>query len=118
MKVAIVGSRTFRNRKRLFDEMDGLTLGDKPLVPTLIISGGASGADTLARAYAKARGIPLKEILPDWKTHGRAAGPIRNREIVKQADLVVGFWDGVSPGTKSTYDATIKAKKVFIHIKP
>jgi len=41
-------------------------------------------------------------IRPDWATFGKAAGYIRNRQIVADADRVVAFWDGHSRGTKST----------------
>ena len=42
---------------------------------------------------------------PEWKRYGRAAGPIRNKEMLKYAEeetpIVVAFWDGTSRGTKN-----------------
>ena len=38
-------------------------------------------------------------------------------DIVKEADIIVAFWDGKSPGTRSTYQAATKAGKPFVHIK-
>lgn len=117
MRVAIVGSRTFHDKDLLYRTMDTLTYEDKPVIPTLIVSGGASGADTLGEAWAKEKSIPTKIFKPDWVKYGRAAGPIRNREIVKEADLIVAFWDGMSKGTMSTRNEARKASKPFICVK-
>ena len=64
MKIAIIGSR-------------GLHVNDLerylPENVTEIVSGGARGIDSDARAYAQAHGIPLKEFLPDYERFGRSA---------------------------------------------
>ena len=96
MKVAVVGSRNLSVRD----------LGDYlPSETTEIISGGARGVDTSAREYANAHGIPLTEVLPDYKKYpGRVAPLKRNIEIIDMADLVLAFWDGKSRGTKFVID--------------
>lgn len=75
-----------------------LTLSDEAWLDTLpireVVSGGASGADAGGEAWAKKRGIPIKRFPADWKTHGRAAGPIRNRQMAEYADAVVLFLEG------------------------
>lgn len=92
MKVAIIGSRTLRIEN----------LGDYlPENVTEIISGGAVGVDTCAREYAKNNSIQLTEFLPDYNKYGRSAPLRRNIEIIENADLVLAFWDGASPGTAS-----------------
>jgi hypothetical protein len=48
--------------------------------------------------------------MDDWDKHGKAAGFIRNQEIVDNCDFVVAFWDGASRGTKDTIDRARKAK--------
>lgn len=117
MRVAIVGSRTFDDKALLDTTMDTLIYNGKPVKPTLVVSGGASGADTLGEAWAKARSIPTEILKPDWVKHGRAAGHIRNRDIVKQADLIVAFWDGVSKGTMSTRKEARRVGKPFMCVK-
>lgn len=97
MNVAIVGSRTFDNYQKLKTELDNLQV-KCPI--NKIISGGARGADSLAARYANANQITLLEYIPDWKTHGRKAGILRNYDIVREADMVIAFWDGISKGTK------------------
>jgi hypothetical protein len=66
---------------------------------SLIISGGAKGADSLAQEYANSHQIPTKIFLPDYKLFGRSAPLKRNVHIVEESDLVVAFWDGESRGT-------------------
>lgn len=96
MKIAVVGSRSFKDRERLFKELDLFHL-DKPI--SLIISGGAIGADSLAEDWAKSRGVSTQIFLPDWKTHGKSAGFIRNQDIISACEECVAFWDGESRGT-------------------
>ncbi|BDI29476.1 hypothetical protein CCAX7_15270 [Capsulimonas corticalis] len=96
MNVAVVGSREFAPIELVWE-----FLRDWSGPVTRIISGGARGVDTAAARYARAHGIPLTEIRADWSL-GRRAGPLRNREIVAACDLVLAFWDGSSPGTRST----------------
>lgn len=95
MKVAVVGSR-------------GLTVEDLgkylPADTTEIISGGAQGIDTCAREYALSHDIKLTEFLPEFERYGRAAPLKRNITIIKNADLVIAFWDGSSRGTKFVID--------------
>ena len=90
MKVAVVGSRSLK--------IENL---EKYLPPetTEIVSGGARGIDQCARRYAKRNGIKLTEFLPDYDTYGRSAPLRRNIQIIDYSDLVLAFWDGVSPGT-------------------
>ena len=93
MKIAIIGSRTCR-------KVDIKTHLDES--PTSIISGGAKGADTYARDFAKANNIPFTEFLPDYAKYGSLAPLIRNKLIVDHCDMVLAFWDGKSRGTKHT----------------
>lgn len=119
MKVAIVGSRDFNDYSQLHYMIDRIRLMFKV---DGFVSGGAKGADSLAETYARACKIPIEVFKPDWDTHGKAAGMIRNGEIVRAADIVVAFWDGKSRGTKNTIDRALHEKKpcfVFftLHVK-
>lgn len=95
MKVAIIGSRSITAA-----DLDSLVPPDA----TEIISGGARGVDALARAWAEERGLPCREIRPDYPRYGRAAPLKRNVEIVREADLVIAIWDGASRGTASVIE--------------
>lgn len=109
--MAIVGSRTFADYALL-----ERTMADLPR-PSSIVSGGGKGADTLGAQYARAHDIPLVELLPDWKQYGKAAGMLRNSDIVKAADVVVAFWDGQSPGTRDSLAKATKAGKRVLIVK-
>lgn len=74
MKVLVTGSRNFQNLAYLEHELLALK-------PTVVVHGGARGADALADAVATRHGIPVRVYHADWETHGRAAGPIRNRDM-------------------------------------
>lgn len=78
-----------------------------------ILSGGAKGADQVAERYAKENNIPIEVFLPNWKEYWKAAGPIRNTQMVELADVIVAFWDGTSPGTKHTIT---RAKQFHKHV--
>ena len=70
------------------------------LEPAEVVSGGAAGVDALAAAWARAHGVPLTELRPDYAAHGpTAATHVRNAEIVRRAALVLVVWDGKSKGT-------------------
>ena len=106
MKLAIVGSRNF-NDQDYFNNIIDLFINENGL-PSMIISGGASGADTLAKNYAVSRNIPLIEHLPDW-SKGRCAGPERNTKIVNDCDVMIAF---PSKESKGTFDSIRKCQKM------
>ena len=97
MRVAIVGSREYPNLAEVRAYVRALP------PDTTIVSGGARGVDRVAAAEAHRQGLAVEVIKADW-SRGRAAGPERNREIVRRVDRVVAFWDGQSPGTRSTIE--------------
>lgn len=69
-----------------------------------LVSGGARGVDRAVREYARAKGIPLTEFLPDFARYRKGAPLLRNKQIVDYAEIVVALWDGASPGTKFVID--------------
>jgi hypothetical protein len=97
MVAAIIGSRSFKDY-----ECMKKTLKNRKMIG--IISGGAKGADSLAERYAQENSLPITIIIPEWGKYGKAAGIIRNKEIVKKADVVFAFWDNKSKGTKASID--------------
>jgi hypothetical protein len=63
---------------------------------TTLIEGGATGADSLAHAWAVTNEIPIETYAANWRTHGRSAGPLRNARMLRvgKPDLVVAFQGG------------------------
>lgn len=110
-RIGIVGSRDFfdyKLMKKIIDRYKGKI--------SIIVSGGASGADILAINYAKENNIKWKVHSADWNKYGRAAGFIRNELIVKDSDGIIAFWDQKSRGTANTLDLAKKYKKLTLII--
>ena len=98
--IAIVGSRTFVNPNNARTAVEAAVARIAARHPTAtIVSGGAAGVDTWAEQAAARHGLSCIVFRPDWDKHGRAAGFIRNTEIVKAASHVLGFHNGHSRGT-------------------
>lgn len=102
-RIAIVGSRDFPNLARVSDYVEGLDPS------CTVVSGGARGVDRQAVAAARARGMSVNEFPADWNRHGKAAGYMRNRLIVANADRVVAFQRDGSRGTQHTIDLAREA---------
>lgn len=56
---------------------------------TEVVHGGASGVDMGAAELAFTYMMPEKVFRPRWNTHGRAAGPMRNRKMAEYGDALV-----------------------------
>ena len=108
MKLAVVGSRDFD----LYDLMEKYLNKIHSIEPiTIIISGGAKGADLLSEKWAKENNINIKIYKPNWGKFGKKAGYMRNVDIVQNADKVIAFWNGTSKGTKHSIDLCKKKDK-------
>lgn len=119
MKIAFVGSRTFCDEQLVRHMVNKYMIPSSGQVPyNEFVSGGAIGPDTWAWDEARKIGVICWVFPPDWIKHGKSAGFIRNKEIVRQADVILAFWDGKSSGTKSTIDLAVNAgKPVNIYIR-
>jgi predicted Rossmann fold nucleotide-binding protein DprA/Smf involved in DNA uptake len=86
--IAVVGSREFKNYAQLSREIDNVieSTDDE------ITSGGAIGADSMAQRYAKENGYNIKIFYPKYARYGRGATFIRNELIVRDADIVLAFY--------------------------
>lgn len=113
MKVIIAGSRTITGAD--VGERQGVfcRLHSTKFDVTEVVCGEARGIDTLGKAWAIANGIPVASFPADWKTHRKAAGPIRNKEMAAYADALILIWDGVSRGSANML-ASAKAQGLLI----
>lgn len=111
MKVIIAGSRTVTNRVIV---QNAVQLAKFDI--TEVVSGGCRGVDALGEVVAKLMGWPIKVMKADWALHGKAAGPIRNREMAAYADALIAVWDGQSRGTENMIDEMRKlGKPVYVY---
>lgn len=106
MKLLVCGSRNWTDYEFVYSSLAQLCLHNEK--ETHLIHGDAIGVDRMAALVAKERGFASIRAFPaEWKLHGRAAGPIRNREMLdEKPDLVVAITDNLesSPGTRDTVE--------------
>ena len=110
MRVIIAGSRYINDYSEVVAAMR-----DCGFAATEVVCGMARGVDLLGWTWAQERGLPCRQFPADWAKHGKAAGPIRNREMAKNADALVAVWDGKSRGTADMIRAAREmGLKVFV----
>ena len=79
---------------------------------TRVITGGGTGADTIAENARIKYGLDGEVYDANWTIFGRAAGPIRNRRMIinEFPYLIVGFHDNISR-SRGTRDTLLRAKR-------
>ena len=102
MKLLIAGSRSIKS----FDLSEYV-----PKETDLIISGGATGIDSIAEKYADDHKISKLIIRPKYDLFGKSAPLKRNEEMVNICDAVLVIWDGISKGAKYTTNYAQKCNK-------
>lgn len=100
-RVIIAGCRDFCDYDTLKERCEYYLQNKMKTHNVIIVSGHASGADSLGEKFATDHNLQCELYPADWKRHGKAAGPIRNAEMAEVADALIAFWDGKSCGTKS-----------------
>lgn len=107
--LAIVGSRNFNDYDAFCDKLNMFvaSIGGIQKI-NKIVSGGAGGADKMAERFARENKIELQVFAADWNRYGRAAGPMRNSQIVEAATHMVAF---PSKDGRGTQDSLRKARK-------
>ena len=111
MKVIVCGGRNWTDTKATYAFLDRI---NKRWPIDVIIEGDARGADRMAGYWARKNKIENRKYPADWGTHGRAAGPIRNQEMLdkEQPGLVVAF-----PGGRGTADMVNRAHQAGIRVE-
>lgn len=115
MRVLVCGGRRYDDYLLVRDELDRL-------MPTLVIHGGCAtrlddgrtvGADHLADVWARRNNVCRMVCTAEWAKLGRAAGPIRNQEMLDRGkpQLVLAF-----PGGRGTADMTRRAVNAGIEV--
>ena len=112
MRVIVCGGRNYDDHHVVYVALKELEPGPGREPPT-IVHGAASGADTLAGAFAAMLGFFVEPHPADWKRHAKAAGPIRNQQMLDAgADLVIAF-----PGGRGTEDMVRRATAAGVKVQ-
>lgn len=113
-RILITGSRYWGDARTIngaiLEHIEGLDPRE-----VTVVHGSAPGADSLA-AYAAECYVTNVEAYPaDWRTHGKAAGPIRNQKMVDLgADVCLAFPEA---GSRGTWDCVKRAKAAGIPVR-
>lgn len=99
-RIVVAGSREYNNYNAAKEYIDNC-IKDLKNCTFIFVSGGCRGADSLGERYAKEVGYSVEVYKANWEKYGRAAGPIRNKQMAEICDVAICFWDGKSKGTKS-----------------
>ena len=111
LRVVVTGGRHYADQNHVWSVLDAIHFRT-PI--SILMHGGATGADALAAAWGTARGVPVEEFKADWKKYGDSAGPRRNQAMLEYGDpdLVVAF-----PGNDGTNDMIDKTRRAQVALK-
>lgn len=108
-KILVCGGREYSNRRTIWNCLDKAY---RDYGMFFLIEGGATGADTIARNWAKSRAIPHCIVPANWNAYDKAAGTIRNRwMLLLEPDLIIAF-----PGGSGTNDMIMAAWEKGIEV--
>lgn len=109
MKVLICGDRHWQNYNSILDIVKRLKAKYEDVI---IIEGECDGADRMARKAASEYGLKFEPYPADWDKHGKAAGPIRNQQMIDEGnpDMVIAFHSDIEH-SKGTKDMVTRARK-------
>jgi len=108
MKAIVAGGRDYK-----WNAKDYLLLHEIVVEYSIdeIVSGMATGIDSMGIKYAHENDIKLHECPAEWGKYGRAAGPIRNGYMAYYSDMLI-----VWPGGRGTKNMIKQAKEAGIGI--
>jgi hypothetical protein len=116
VRILVTGSRTWDDYETLTNALDNAYFGTAATAPVTLVHGACpDGADAIASAWVaglrQSGWIITEERHPaDWQGHGKAAGFIRNAEMVKAgADVCLAFIRDGSRGATHTAGLAEKA---------
>lgn len=108
-RVLVCGGRDYADRDTLYRVLDA---AQHSRGLSVLIEGGASGADALAREWASDRGVQVLTFKADWARLGKRAGPERNAHMLEaEPELVIAF-----PGGKGTRDMRRRAREAGVMV--
>lgn len=112
MKLIIAGSRHFDISSENIESIRQIFWKSIPCNWLEVVSGGCpTGTDSAAKDFAEIHGNDYKEFSADWEKYGKAAGPIRNKQMAEYGDALLLIWDGESKGSKNMKQEMEKLKK-------
>lgn len=116
-KIIVTGDRAWDDIPRVVKELKGYRPG------TILVHGACRGADVVCAAVAEALGFIVRAYPADWKQFPRAAGPIRNQQMLdvenrpeEPIDICLAFHNNIK-SSKGTADMVRRVVKAGIAYK-
>ena len=114
VRILVTGSREWDDSAKIVSMLMAFTYNRMSYVDvndiTLVVGACPTGADKIAEDLATAWGWKVERYPADWRTHGKAAGFIRNQQMVDSgADICLAFRRNGSAGTTHCGEAAEKA---------
>lgn len=110
MRILVTGSRNWTDKVTIAQAIREAWLVAGRPYGVVVVHGGARGADYIADVYAKRLGFATEPHEADWTNFGKAAGPIRNKEMVDLgADVCLAFIKNESKGATHCAELAQKA---------
>lgn len=107
MILLICGGRRFFDYKMLCDAIEAL-----PFSPTLVVEGGATGADSLGKAWAIQNNVHYAEVPALWNSRNKKAGFDRNSAML----LLKPECCLAMPGGNGTADMVRKCREAGVPV--
>ena len=112
MRYIFCGSRDLKESWDIWNTLRSLNPAED-----IIIHGDYRGADKIAGYYAHRMGFIVEPFPADWDTHGRRAGPIRNRKMLDAgADAVYAFSNKPLAQSSGTSDMVRIAREAGVPV--
>jgi len=120
MKILVTGDRNWDDLVTVVEAFEKL-LEEFDLHPQdiTLIHGAATGADTIADIVGNELGMDVRPYPARWSKYGRAAGPIRNKEMLDEnpdIKLALAFHSDLER-SKGTRDMIIRLKRAGIEYR-
>ncbi len=104
-RILVTGSRDWPDADAICSALDAAVQAIPPHTRDvwLVVGDCPTGADRIAYQWARAARLTVDSFEADWASHGKAAGPRRNAEMVASgADLCLAFIRNGSRGASHT----------------
>ncbi len=112
VRILICGSRDWSNADVIRQRLNKIKCN------VIVIHGGCRGADKLAGEIAQSMGMKVEVYIPDWKSYGKAAGPLRNQRMLDEGKptIVIAFHNDII-NSKGTADMVNRAKNLGMTVE-
>jgi hypothetical protein len=114
MRVLVCGSRDYTDDWPLRAVLEWVC----KVSDLTVIHGAAPGADSQFGDLASLRGAEVIEYPADWDKHGKAAGPIRNQQMLDEGkpEVVIAFVNKPLVESRGTNDMVQRARRAGLPV--